>query len=443
MIYQPIVVTPEGLVMVPENVMRRPEDDFIEQVADRIRQVGSTAGEFINNQAKPRSGFLARFGLATVLTVGAIGTESFDANQTSVLEKRKDKTEQTIRFKGPRSKLPYVAAGGVAAGVYAIGGIFSKWPFPWKINVPSLPAINEKSPPEVVVGIDPESYEIEDEFELYCNSRISVAVGVKGRQHNSILGDGTLNDKKFGDFLLCADNGKLRFRITPEFDEYGNVISVSGVLPPLLVTQPRVDHEDVRNCIDAKSDTSMEKIQELVAKRKAEIAEGKHPKCDNGFDVDGFLPAPDESSTIIDLSYTAAQIAIALDANPNIPVYPTESTVDASTVAEREGGETLTIIEREYARYEKKVRDELMFYYQLPANMIHLTRTDLKETLETRTAKVYEEIKSEGLFTKFELSEDGSQLVMWGPDDSKVTVNYTNEIVVEDIVEPSVEHVGN
>lgn len=213
-----------------------------------------------------------------------------------------------------------------AAGVFIadkIGMIEFGWP---NIDL-------RAGPPTVMASVDQRSYELEVEFDLSCNQRVSVAVDVEAHDHQ-VGGSGNVHKKMFGDFLLCSDDREIETNAVATQDPIsGEVTSVIVELSGVYVEQPRVHHLDPRNCIDGNIGDTMEEIDAKLAEYLEDVANGETPECDSGWDSSGLITfeiGPEAK----DMANKAAQLAITVDANPAQIIETANAQLDEAVTAQ-------------------------------------------------------------------------------------------------------------
>lgn len=214
-----------------------------------------------------------------------------------------------------------VAAGFVA---YQIDRVVDRITIP-NIDI-DLSALESK-PPVVEAQIAPEQYRYEVQpgyFEMVANSKVGVAVKVKGHKEGALWGLFGLTDADydkviFGDFLLATDEAKINNSLKVK-KLNGEAIGVSATLDSMTVFQPRIDFSDYRNLIDINTKDTPEEIKK---KTEEYVADGSHYDTNYGFECSGVCG--DSSVELVNAANIIAQYAITIDAHqPDIIADSTE-----------------------------------------------------------------------------------------------------------------------
>lgn len=206
-----------------------------------------------------------------------------------------------------RASLPYVLVAGL--GGYAIHRVTDI-----SVDIPDVdidvpnPVSLEPDPAKVEVAVDPAFITTEETFDINCKSQITAAVGVRGFK-NGPFGDGKLNKKIFGDFLVCAESITGTAQITKD-SKTDEVVRVIVDYKPLEITHPRIDHEDGRNCANIPADATMFEANEKITERNEAINNGEDVDCEDGFWVSQ-LGGSDDLAEIVNFSHSAAQLAMS------------------------------------------------------------------------------------------------------------------------------------
>src|SRR5690606_24884957 len=117
----------------------------------------------------------------------------------------------------------------------------------------------------------------------------------------------------------------------------------------LMVTHPRVDHTDPRNCAPLRAGDSIEEIEEKISEYDPD-----EENCDDGFEVEGAFwghgpgLGGDDLANVISTGNTATQIAMAADAEP------------------------LEIIEEQNTRFVETLREKVAATYQVPIEIVEV-----------------------------------------------------------------------
>ncbi len=392
-----------------------PVTDLITHVVGQIGDTSSVVIDAIKDESS-EIGRFARLAVAATMIVSTVRSEGMlDLTDQGLLARRE---------RGSSVAGKVVAGGLIAGGIYAAGVKFAGWPFP---DMPDWPwgSYSNGEPEKVAAGVDQDSYYEEESVDISCKSIVSVAVGVEGRKDNGTWEvDGILDKLIFGDFLLCGPDGSIDSTKNVKIyrdDKTNEITGIDLIMPQLQPTHPRVDHLDPRNCVNADHDTSIEEANEMLEEREAKIAEGKDPKCDNGFKVDRSLLRPWESATdagttrVTELGNAAAQLAISLDADPNNSI--------AETVDKRQKD------------YEEVVINTIMGRHGVTREMINVIYPELtvQEILQQRLEENKEEIADR--FESYEIIQDdnGMYLKVVGAGGEEVRVNFTGFVDIQDI----------
>jgi hypothetical protein len=267
--------------------------------------------------------------------------------------------------------------------------------------IPGLPDFPElhfdfgNNPPAAEASVLPETYETEETFDISCLARVGVGVAVHGNK-DELIGGGEYDKILFGDFLLCGDRpGDISAKATIERDKATDKpVKVSLVTDGLKVTQPRLDHTDSRNCAPLRTGDSPAEIRDKIERWERDQRKHKDPECDDGFHVSG-LGGGSDLSKIKETAFAAAQIAMALDAQP-------QSEIDELNKV-----------------FVEKLKEEIASRYPGAVVDIELTTTD--EQIEQRLETVAEDLQNN--FFEVELDDDEMKISAPGGGDVTVAVS--------------------
>jgi len=217
------------------------------------------------------------------------------------MERHRDRGDSII------SNLVGVAVLGAAVvGFLEFKGITNF--FPDKIELGS-------DPTSANAAVDQNSYVNLVDFDINCLKKVGVLVDVEAFK-NGPIGDGVLKKKFAGDFLLCSDNNEIGANGKEIVNPITNkVTEVDVVLSGVKVTQERINKLDILNCVDGNIGDTREQMEEKAKEYLEKAKKGKAPDCDDGFDVTQLGGSPN-LATAKDTAESAAQLAIAMDANP-------------------------------------------------------------------------------------------------------------------------------
>lgn len=266
-------------------------------------------------------------------------------------------------------------------------------------GLPDLPDINfdlGNNPPAAEAAVIPETYQTEATFDIGCRAQVGVGVGIHGNK-DELVGGGEYDKLLFGDFLLCGERaGMLAARATIERDtESDEIRRVLVETDGLTVTHPRIDHTDARNCAPTRTDNSMEENWDEIEAWKTEQAKGEEPECDDGFNVSG-LGGGSDLAKIKETAFAAAQIAMALDAQPQ------------------------EIIDELNDRFVTQLEEELEARY--PGAAVEVVLRTTPEQLTERFERVTSELKSNFYDVEFDEKDGKPVLEISAPGGGEVTV---------------------
>jgi len=291
-------------------------------------------------------------------------------------------------------------------------------------GLPELPDLNfdlGNNPPAAEAAVLPETYKTESTFDIACQAQVGVGVGIHGNK-DELIGGGEYDKLLFGDFLLCGEQaGRLAALATIERDTQTDEIrSVRVETDGLTVTHPRIDHTDPRNCAPTRTDNSMEENWEEIAEWRQAQENGEKPECDDGFNVSG-LGGGSDLAKIKETAFAAAQIAMALDAQPQ------------------------AIIDGLNESFVSRLEEELQSRY--PGATIQVVLRTTPEQMTERFERVTDELRSN--FYDVELDDDDGKPVLniSAPGGGEVTVRIRSirssdidiDRITEVIEEPETE----
>lgn len=267
-------------------------------------------------------------------------------------------------------------------------------------SLPDMPELNfdfGNNPPAAEAAVIPATYSEEATFDISCLARMAVGVAVHGNKDEFVAG-GELDKVYFGDFLLCGDSSdKAMAQAVIERDKTTNeVLSVSMVTDGLKVTHPRIDHEDSRNCAPLRPNDSINEINKKIADWKKDKRAGKNPECDDGFDISGFWAFGGDLSKIKETGFAAAQIAMALDAQPQKQ------------------------IDKMNQQFIAELKSEMIKRY--PGADVTVTLRDRVSQVEQRLKDVAEDLKDNDFDVKFDEKDGKPIMKVSAPGGGDVTV---------------------
>lgn len=302
-----------------------------------------------------------------------------------------------------------LAMGGLMIGLVVAADKFDI------IDLPDFPDINNilsTDPEYAIATVDQSSYELEVEFDINCREQVSVAVDVETFK-NGPVGDGVMEKKIFGDFLLCSDNREIQSAAVATQDPVsGEVTDLVVELSGVHVTHPRVDHLDVRNCLDLDPGDTMTEVQEKLNEYNNKVASGEKPSCDDGFRVTQ-LGGTSSLAAAKDIGWKAAQLAMVVDANP------------AAIIAEAD--------ERLAEDVEQQLRSQTQF---IGANIdVRIVRPGDTATVQQRLETVSEDLRNQFTEIRFGTNDKGDYMYVEDSSGAHATVYFTGyaELEVEEL----------
>lgn len=286
-------------------------------------------------------------------------------------------------------------------GALVAGGLYVADRANWiDINLPH-PEVDLGSDPAVVnAAVDQNSYQTEVDFDITCLKRVSVGVDVEGFK-NGPLGDGVIKKKIFGDFLLCGDNNQVEANAVETVDPITKQVTrVDVVLSGTVPIQPRVDHNDPRNCIDGNIGDTMDEINQKMQEYNDKKAKGENPGCDDGFEVTQLMGS-DGLADVKDTANSAAQIAMTLDANPKAIMAEADQILIDKVTEQLRG-------------MQRYANAEVVVTVERPSDM-----EDLQARLDAANAQDFRMFKETSVGT----DDDGPYFYAVANDGSHVTVH--------------------
>jgi hypothetical protein len=290
--------------------------------------------------------------------------------------------------------VPVALLGVIALGVSEYKGWTDFTDF---IDVPPIELGSD--PEEAVASVDQESYAIELDLDITCTKRVSAAVNVESFK-NGPIGDGVVEKKIFGDFLLCGDNQEVEGSAVESIHPITNEVqSITVTVSGLYVEQPRVDMLDVRNCIDGNIDDNIEDINQKVDEYHQKVADGDKPGCDDGFRVSQ-LGGTDNLAKAKDIALASAQLALTVDSNP----------VEILKAADEE--------------YKLQILDRLSQNerYDDAEIVVNVIRPDDTESVQDRIDGISEDLRASFTKVEFGTNDDGDYMYVERADGSRATV---------------------
>lgn len=301
---------------------------------------------------------------------------------------------------GLRNKL--VVGVLAAAGAIALYSVVEDY-IP---GLPKLPNIGNpladlgNNPPKVEVGIVPGTVEVEEEHEASCKGRVGAGISVHGNK-DELMGGGEYDKILFGDFQPCGDPIPVHVKKTKN-PATGEVIKVDATTNGLMVTQPRVDEVDYRNCAPLRPGDSKKEIDQKIKEWKQKRDTGKKPECDDGFEFSGIYVVGGDAAKVITTGRTGAQIAMA------------------SYVPGRE----IIAMNRDF---KGELKQELEARY--PGAKVTVSMNGIKERTQAQARQVLDELKDNTY--KVEIKKEDGKPVMHvsAPGGGEVTVKVQEVFV--------------
>ena len=247
-------------------------------------------------------------------------------------------------------------------------------------------------PPDVFASVRADTVEVEDIFKVKCEGRLGAAVEVNGNK-DELFGSGEYSKLLYGDLLPCGNEIPVKVVLAKDTTN-GNITGVKATTNGLVVTQPRVDNTDFRNCVPLRPGDSKKEIDKKIKQWEKDERANKE-KCDNGFDIGGFFVVGGDASKVINTGHTGAQIALA----SYIP------------------GKEIAGMNREF---RADLKEELENRY--PNAAITVSMNGLEQRTQAQARQVLGVLKDNTYKVEF-VKEDGKRVLRVGaPGDGEVTV---------------------
>jgi hypothetical protein len=277
------------------------------------------------------------------------------------------------------------------------------------IDLPDFPQFDLGSDPEYAFAtVDQNSYELEVDFDIRCTQRVSVGVDVEAFK-NGPVGDGVFKKKIFGDFLLCSNENEIESNaVATEDPVSGQITRVVVELSGVYIEQPRVDHLDIRNCVDLDPGDSMEEIQADLDAYYADAADGDTPGCDDGFTVTQIAGSSDLAEAK-DIGWKAAQLAMTLDTNPIAFIEQADAQL-------REAVEAQLRAQVRFINAEIEVR---------------IVRPDDTATVQGSIDRIAEDLRAQFTVIEFGTDEKGDYIYVEDGSGAHATVHFTGFVGLE------------
>jgi hypothetical protein len=311
--------------------------------------------------------------------------------------------------------VPVALIGVIALGVSEYKG----WTdFTDLIEVPQIELGSD--PEEAIAAVDQESYAIEIDLDITCTKRVSAAVDVEAFK-NGPIGDGVVEKKFFGDFLLCGDNQEVEGSAIESVNPITNTVqSITVTVSGLYVEQPRVDMLDVRMCVDGNIDDDIDDINRKVEEYHEKVAAGNKPSCDDGFRVTQ-LGGTDDLAKAKDIALASAQLALTVDSNP----------VELLMEADEE--------------YRQQIRADLEQNerYDDAEIVVNIVRPEDTQSVQDRINSISEDLRASFTKVEFGTNDEGDYMYVERADGSRATVQLggyaaleVNELALSTVTRP-------